>query len=229
MGVAVGIASLVLGAVGTGVSYAAQQSAAATQERFSMLNAQAGVQQAQQSGQLGVLQSQLQQTQAQVARDAAFQNSTATQQETEANAAAAAEDIRRQRVGNARQIAMQIAQGGASGALITTGSPLDFLINQSEQQQQTELDMQWQADADRRLGYRRAAILQSGGVTQDINSQLYQIEGMATQQAARTAATQARLGGLAGRANAQGVRYGALGSLIGQAANVSGQAYKYFS
>jgi hypothetical protein len=209
------IGGLLLGGIGTGVQYSAQMDAARTQEQFSLLNAQAGVQQATQQANMAAMQAQLQQVQSQTAQAAAQDNANTARQQTESEAAQAQENARRQREEFARALAAQNAQVAGSGVNVATGSPLDFLLNASEQQRQVEADTQWGIENERRAGYRKAAGIALGGRVEGLNADLYALDSMAALQQGQMGAAQARLNGLAGQAQAQGMRSGALGSLFG--------------
>jgi hypothetical protein len=99
MGAALPVIGLALGAVGTGLSYFSQMNAAKSAETFSMLNAQAGVQAAQQQGAIASLQAQLQATQAETAERAANDTADAARAAAESDAAVAQENIRRNQRG----------------------------------------------------------------------------------------------------------------------------------
>jgi hypothetical protein len=225
MGPVVGTIGLILGAVGTGLSYSAQMSAASTQETFSLLNAQAGVQQATQQANMAALQSQLQSAQADTARRAAEDNAAAMRSRVESDSAQAQENLRRDREEFARKLAAARAQSAGSGVDVTSGSPLDMLLAASEEQAQLEAEQQWQIGNLRSRGFRQAAAVALGGRVEGLNSSLYLLEGEAAQAEGRMRATQARLGGMAGQAQASGQRAAAFGSLFDSLGASAGQAY----
>src|SRR5689334_8276302 len=97
MGVAGTIISLAFSAIGTGLQYSAQMSAAKTQETFAMLNAQAGAQQATQQANQLALQSQLQAAQSAAAQRTAQENANAMRDQVEQDSMAAQENLRRSR------------------------------------------------------------------------------------------------------------------------------------
>lgn len=211
---ALAIVGSLIGAVGTGLSYVSQMNAAKTAETFSNLNAQAGVQAAQQQSSIAQLQSQLQAQQAATAKQAAFQNADAMRQQAEMDAKISQENIRRGRDEFMRQLSAANAQQGGSGVVLATGSPLDVLINAADQEQQVEQDQQYQTNAARVAGFRGAAAEELGGRVQGMNASLYQIQSLAAVDEGRMRATQARLGGLAGQSQAAGLRNQAFGGLI---------------
>lgn len=213
----------VLGAVGTGLSFSAQMNAAKTQSVFSNLNAQAGIQQAQQQGAIGSLQAQLQAQTAKTQQQSDFNNAEALRAQADNDARIAQESTRRGRDEFARQLAAANAQAGGSGVNVATGSPLDFLMKKASQEQQTEQDQQYQTNAGRVAGYRQAAGQELGGNVQGMNSSLFQLQSLSAVEEGRMGAIQARLGGLAGGAQAQGLRNSAFGGLISGGANTLNQ------
>jgi hypothetical protein len=219
MGAALPVIGLALGAVGTGLSYFSQMNAAKSAETFSMLNAQAGVQAAQQQGAIASLQAQLQATQAETAERAANDTADAARAAAESDAAVAQENIRRIRDEFTRALAEATAQAGGSGAVITTGSPLDYLVTAADQEAQEERTATWVMGTARQRAYREASAIELGGKVQGMNASLFQLESLSAIQQGRTGAAQARLGGLAGRAQAGGMRSAAFGGLIGGAAS----------
>lgn len=212
----------VVGAVGTGLSYVSQMSAANTAQTFSNLNAQAGVQAAQQQSAIASLQANLQEQQATTAKQAAFQNAESMRQQADQDAKIGQENIRRGRDDFMRQLAQANAQAGGSGATVATGSPLDYLLNAADTEKQREAGENYQINAGRVAGYRAAAGEELGGRVQGMDASLYQIQSLAAIDAGRTGVAQAKLQGFAGAAQAQGMRNSALGGLfsgIGQNLN----------
>lgn len=215
---------LILGVAGTGLSYSAQMSAARTSETFSMLNAQAGAQQATQQSSIAALQAQLQATQADTAARAAADNAEAIRAEAEADAAVGQENIRRNRDEFTRQLAIATAEAGGSGAVVATGSPLDFLVNAADAEAQEERGAGYLLNSARAAANRRAAGVALGGRVEGLNASLFQLQGLAAVQEGRMGVASARLGGLAGRAQAGGMRSAAFGGLIG---GLAGAASSY--
>lgn len=214
----------IIALVGTGVSYAASRSAANTQETFSKLNAMAGMQEAQQQSQMAAMQSTLQETQAQVAQQSAQENAEALRQQAEVDAQIQNENIRRKRDDFAMQLAQATAQAGSSGAVIAAGSPLDMLVNAAAMENQEEQTARYGINAGRQAAMREAAGVAIGGRIQGLNASIFNLEGLASLAAGRTAAAQARLGGYAGAAQAGGMRSQAFGGLI---SGVGGAASSY--
>ncbi len=207
--------ALALGAVGTGLQYSAQMNAANTQATFSALNATAGAQQSTQQASIAAMQANLQGVQAQNAQNAAQNNALAARQQADQDAAVAQENVRRNRDEFTRQLAQATAAQGGSGAVLATGSPLDFLMKEKDLQDQREQDAQYGINAARAHGYREAAGEELGGRAQGINASLYQLDALSAVETGRFGATQAQLQGLAGQATAAGMRSQAMGGLIG--------------
>lgn len=216
---ALGIIGLIAGVAGTGLSYAAQMNAASTQATFSNLNAQAGVQQAQQQGAMAAIQNTLQSTQARTQQQSAQDNAEAEREQAENDAKVQQENLRRGRDDFMRTLSAANAQAGGSGAVIATGSPLEVLMSEAQKEQQQEQDQIYGINAGRASEYRHAAGTALGGAVQGMNSDLYQIQSLAAVEQGREGATQARLGGLAGAAQAQGLRNSAFGGLLGGVAS----------
>lgn len=222
-----GTVGLILGAIGTGLQYSATMSAAKTQETFSTLNAQAGVQQATQQANQLALQSQLQAAQSGAAAQTAAENANALRSEVEVNSQVAQENLRRSRDEFTRKMAAQNAQNAGSGADVATGSPLDFLLAASEQQAQLETEQRWQDETARRAGFRQAAGVALGGRIEGLNATLHNLSADAALAEGRIAATQARLKGLAGKSEAAGMRFQAFGGLLGGLGSLGSNFYNF--
>ena len=216
----------VLGAVGTGISFVSQMSAAKTQAQFSALNAQAGIQSATQQASVASLQSQIQANQAATAQKAAYENADALRAQAEQDAAIGQQNIRRNRDEFQRQLAQATAAQGGSGAVIAAGSPLDLLVNAADTEAQDEAWSGYGVNTARNAAYREAAGVQLGGRVQGMNSSLYQLESLSAIQEGRAAASQARITGLQGQAAAAGMRSQAFGGLLGGIGNLGGQVAK---
>lgn len=218
--------ALAVTGVGAGLQYSAQMSAARTAEQFSMLNAQAGIQQAEQQGALAAIQSQLQAATAQTQARAAAETAMSEREQAELDAKMGVENIRRGRDEFLRELAAANAQAGGSGAVLATGSPLEVLMAAADTEQQMEQDSLYSVNAGRVAGFRKAAGTALQGRVSGMNSSLYQIEALASVAEARFAASQARLGGLAGAAQATGMRRAAFGGLISGIGSAAGSFVK---
>lgn len=215
MGPAISIIGLALGAAGTGLSYVSQMNAANTQATFSQLNAQAGAQQATQQASIAAMQANLHGVQSTNAQNAAQNNALATRQQADQDAAIGQANARRNRDEFTRQLAQVTAAQGGSGAILSTGSPLDLLMNAADKENQQQQDSQYGINAARTAGYRQAAGESLGAQAQGINASLFQLDALSDVEAGRMGAVQAQLGGLAGQATAAGMRSQAFGGLIG--------------
>lgn len=220
--------ALAASAVGAGMSYSAQVKAADSQSQFSYLNAQAGAQSARLQGRQQMLQASIQAAAAQAQARSASNNATAIQEQTEAESRIAQENIRRSRYEFSRTLGALRASAGDSGVLETTGSPLDFLVKASEDQQLLESEMRWQDEGNRRAGFRKAAIEKSGASQLGLNASLFTIQGQADMAASKVAASQARMNGLAGMAEAQGMRAGATAGLISGIGSTTSSAFNMY-
>ncbi len=212
---ALAIIGLGLGAIGTGLSYSSQMSAANTQAQFSALNAQASAQQATQNASVQALQSQIQAANQTAQQQSAFETAEAQRQQAEMDAKMGVENNRRGRDEFLRELAAANAQQGASGAVLATGSPIDILLAASDRERQQEDANQYQINAGRTAGFRQAAGTELAGRGAGMNASLYQLQSLSAIQEGRDRAAQARLEGFAGQAQAQGMRNSAFGGLIG--------------
>ncbi len=213
---------LIVGVVGGGLSYSASVDAAKSQRTFELLNAQAASQQAQQQSAVQALQAQLQQTQAQTAQQAAYDNAAAMRDQADIEAKASLENVRRQRNEFRRGLSAAIAQQGASGATLMTGSPLDLLVAASEDELQSEYDQIYGISTALNRGYRSAAATALGGDVEGVNASLYQLDAMAALAEGRMGVAQAGLAGLAAQSRYQGAKNAALGGLIGNIGSAVG-------
>lgn len=224
----IGVLSLAASGVGTYLSYNAQNSAANTQSQFALLNAQSGAQAARLQGRQQMLSAQIQAASAGAQARTAAINAIAIQEQTEQESRIAQGNIRRSRDEFARTLGALRAQAGDSGVLETTGSPLDFLVAASEDQQLMESEMRWQDEGNRRAGFRKAAIERNSGKQLGLNASLFAIQGQADLAASRVAASQARMNGYAGQAEAAGMRSSATAGLISGAANLGSSAFTMY-
>lgn len=210
----IAIGSLIAGGVGGYMSYSAQNAAANTQSQFGLLNAQAAAQAARLQGRQSLLSANIQSAGARAAAASAANNAVAIQSQTEAESRTAQENIRRSRDEFARTLGKMRAGAGDSGVLETTGSPLDFLVKATEDQQLYEAEQRWQDEGNRRAGFRKAAIEAAGGRALGLNASLFQIQGQADLAAAKVRQSQATMGGYAAQAEASGMRAKAAAGLV---------------
>ena len=192
-----------------------------------MLNAQAGAQQATLQANQAALQAGLQSAQYSAEQRTAAENAAAMRDQVEVESRVAQENLRRSRDEFTRKLAAARADMAGSGVNVATGSPLEMMIEASKQQSQLEAEQRWQDETARRAGFRKAAGVALGGRVAGLNSTLATLQGDAALAEGRTRATQARLEGLAGRAQAAGMRGTALGGLFGSITNSASQ-YQQF-
>lgn len=222
------IVSIGVAAAGAGMSYSAQTSAARTQSTFALLNAQAQSQAARQQGRQQMLSAEIQAAAARAQQASQANNAAAMVEQVEANSRIASENIRRSREEFARTLGAMRAGASESGVLETTGSPLDFLVKASEDQQLYEAEQRWADEGARRQGFRAAAIERSGAAQSGLNAALYTIDGAAALAAGRLGASQARLNGYAGLAAADGMRTQAAAGLVSNIGSTSLSAYQMY-
>lgn len=223
----IAVIGLILGAVGTGVSYAAQTSAAKNSALFASLNAEAGLQQTKAQGRAQALQAELKAASEGAAQRSASNNAESMRKQADAQIRVDQENIRKQRLGFQRQMASVRAARANSGVIDTSASPLDLLVNASEDETHLEQEMGWSADNNRRKGYRQAQIEENQGRAHGINAGLAQIDGMAAVEAARMQGTQIRLNKFGAIASSQGDQMAAFGSLLGSVGGLGTSASNY--
>ena len=210
------------------MSYAAQQAAAKTQSTFGLLNAQAGAQAATLQGRQAQLQSNIQAASARAQAATAANNAVGIERQTEAESRIAQENIRRSRQEFSSTLGRMRAGSSDSGVLETTGSPLDFLVKASEDQQLYESEQRWADENNRRLGFRKAEIERASGRGMALNASLFTMQGQAEVAAAKLRASQATMGGYAAQAEAAGTRSAATAGLISSFGNLGMSAYNMY-
>lgn len=212
---ALGVISLVVGVAGGVMSYTAQSAAADTQSQFGLLNAQAQAQSARLQARQQQLSANIQAASSRAQAASAENNAQAILEQTETESRIAQENIRRDREEFRRSIGAMRAGASDSGVLETTGSPLDFLVAATEDEQAYESEARWQDEVNRRKGGRLAAVERAGGAAAGLNATLQTLEGASAMAAGRVGAAQAKLGGYAARATAAGMRASAAAGLVG--------------
>lgn len=228
MAIGLGIASLVTSMVGTGISYFAGTSAANNQSVFASLNAQAQLQQAQQQGRAMSLQANLRAAQANAAAQSARNNAEGIRKETEAGTRIAQENLRKSRMAFAQNLASKRAAAGSGGVSDATGSPLDLIVQASEDQALYEQEQRWADEIARRKGFRQAQIAEVQGKAEGINASLFQLDAMSAVANSKLQASQARLNEFGAQNSAAGMQLGALGGLIGGLGSIANQGYNLF-
>lgn len=228
MPTALGIISLVVGAVGSGVSYMSAQSAAKTQETMALLNAQAQTQAISQQGQIGQMQAALNTALARKDQQAINENAKVQAQSVDLASRAAVESTRRTRDEAARFAAQQRASLAKGGFADTTGSPLALLADTAEKSQAEADRQRFEDEQARRLGFREVSMMRNQGILAGLNVTGQRLSGLAAAQQATQQASQAKLDYYAQRAAASAARSQAMGSLINQAGGLAYQGYNLY-
>jgi hypothetical protein len=230
------VVALAASAVGAGVSYSAQQSAAADNAQLALLNAQGQTQAAKQQGELGAMQAQLnQQLNKQLSdRDqaAAEQNARTLEAQAKLGTEVTQGNIQKTREEFARMLAAQRVQAAKAGVADTTGSPLELLAKTAADEQRTANQMRYE-DENNRRGLFGGAFEQRDQAK--INAQLSKIDGlsMASQGAAARGTAlnqiaQAKLDLYAARAQSDGMRQQATAGLISSAGSMASGLYSTY-
>jgi hypothetical protein len=218
---------MIISAVGAGVSYVAQSSAAREADALARLNMDF---QRQTATQNAALQAQAQQMQAaQAQAQAALQNiqAGAVTQRTEAESRQAQDNIRRAREASEAMRARLRAGAGASGVNPDTASPLDLVASEAAAAAE---DAMWQRDADemrRKAGALDAIGIKAGAVQSSLQAGFLTAAADNSIVEGRLAGRQAALNYYGQRAQNNGVRAGALGGLISSAGSFAGDYYQF--
>ena len=221
------IAGVAATAIGTGVSYKASQNAAATNEQFALMNAQAASQGASQQGAMQAAQAQLEAIKQGKAQEAAYANAAGIRAQTERESGNAQENIRRSREDFARMLAQQRAATASRGIVDTTGSPLELLVKGAETQALAEEEMRYADEISRRQGFRSADLETIRGETAGIDVGMSLLSAAAARNNAAMGVSQAKLGLFGARAQSAGMRSEAMGSLISGIGGMARDAYSY--
>jgi hypothetical protein len=215
-------------AVGAGMSYSAQRRAAATQEQFGMLNAQAEEQAARLQSQQTIMSLRLQRASAKAQQVSNERNAKGMRQQVEAESRVAQENIRRSRDAFSKDFGQMRAGLSESGVLASTGSPLDFLVSASEDQALSEAEMKWTDSINRNRGQRQADIEALQGRQAGLNASLFGIQMKAERSAAKLKVAQARLEGFGAQGQAAGMRAQANAGLVSSIGGMGMDSYNLF-
>lgn len=221
----IGIASIVAGAVGTGVSYYSQSQAAASARSIADYNAKLSRQNA--ANNLGIQQAQAlgEQRQLEAAAAAQQQNARTIRTTADDQAAAGREDIRAKRVEGARLMAIQRARIAKSG-IVESGTPLDILADTAaEIQHGAELDLYEQNQA-RDQAYRAAAFEDAGAGATLLNADSAKLKGTAAYAGYRNQLSQINLQRLTGQQQASAAQTAATGTLLQGIGSTAYQGYQ---
>ena len=215
-------------AVGAGMSYSAQRRAAATQEQFGMLNAQAEEQAARLQSQQTIASLRLNRAAAKAQQVSNERNAKGMRQQVEAESRVAQENIRRSRDAFSKDFGQMRAGLSESGVLASTGSPLDFLVSASEDQALSEAEMKWTDSINRNRGLRQADIEALQGRQAGLNASLFGIQMKAERSAAKLKVAQARLEGFGAQGQAAGMRAQANAGLVSSIGGMGMDSYNLF-
>lgn len=219
--------STAVSAVGAGISYSAQTSAAKQADALALANMQFARQSATQNA---ALQSQAQMMQA---AQAATQSQLETVQagavtaRTEAESIQAQDNIRRQKAASEAMQSRIRANAGASGVNPDTASALDLIVGEAERAQQ---DAMFQRDADemrRRAGALDAIGIKAGAVQSSLQSGFLTAAAANTIVEGRLAGRQATLDYFGQKLKNDASANGALGGLLTSVGNSALNAFQF--
>lgn len=242
IGTVLGIASLVVGAAGTGLAYYSSQQAASQQQRMALLNMRAQQDAANMQARIQQAQAQFEAAQAELlARqqqtEAAAKNAYAASVRTEADNRARAnqENIERSRRDAEKLKAMQLSALAKNGIVDTTGSPLDLLAETADAAHQAAAEAGLETEAERRSLFHEAASAEFDAGMLGINANMSRLQaarnqasGVAALAAGRLNARQAQIEGLGAVATARGARTSATAGLVQSLAGLAGTGYDYY-
>lgn len=223
-----GIASLLVTAVGAGLSYASSVSAANTQDKIAGANAANQVQAIAQQREAASMQSRINAQMAANERAAFDRNATALEQQAEAVSAANRENTRRTRQDYQRHIGALRAQLGANGVADASESPLALLSQVAQQEQQAADEIRFTDEGQRRNLFREADNQRISGDMAKLQITGYQLQAGAAKQAAANALAQSRLDLMSANAASNGMRNQAIGGLFSSIGGLTGQAYDMY-
>ena len=219
------IISLVIGAVGSGVSYASAQSAAKTSDTLILMNAQAQSQAINQQGQVSQMQAAINTRLAEKDKAAADANATMLAQQAELSSKQANATIRRSRAEAGKFAAQQVASLAKGGFADTTGSPLALLADTAEKSQAEADRLRFDDEQARRSAFREVSQAKNQGVLAGLNVGTQRLSGMAAQQAATQKLAQSRMDYYGQRAAASAARSNAGGNLLNSLGGLVYQGY----
>jgi hypothetical protein len=219
--------SLILGAVGAGVSYVSAQNAAKTQETLALLNAQAQSQSINQQGQINQMQAAINTRLAEKDKEAADENARMLASQAELGTRASMDAIRHTRAEAAKFASLQVASLAKGGYADTSGSPLRLQADTMEHAQEQADIFRFEDEQSRRLAFRDVSIAKNQGVLAGLNVGNQRLAGLAAQQQTNAALSQSRMNYHAERATASAMRTRATGSLLNSLGGLAWQGYQY--
>lgn len=237
-----GAFALIASAVGSGVSFIGQMQQARAQQAIAAQNASLQMENARIESSTLRAQSEIQKiTAAQnkrlaEAEGAARLNNAATLRERasiqdELNAI----NIRKKREEYGRVQATQKARYAAAGIVESTGSPLSMIAETAGLIQRDIGETVYANELQQQGLYREAALQRLGGeyalagATLDYGSEMSEARLRESSASATllTGQRQAQITGMAGRAQASGIRAGAFGNLLSSGAGLAAQHYQF--
>lgn len=221
----VAIIGTVVSAVGAGVSYSAQQSAAADNAQLALLNAQSQTQAARQQGELGAMQAAINAQLAAKDEEAANANARALEAQAGIGTDITQGNIRKTREEFARMIAATRVQAAKQGVADTTGSPLDLIAQKGAAEQNAVDVLRFEDENNRRGLFQSAQEQRNAGIMARINGLSQQSQGAAARGNSLAQIAQAKLNLYSARAESQAMRNQATGSLISSAGSIASSAY----
>lgn len=224
----IALASLALGAVGTGLNFYGQQQAAASQEQFALLNAQANLESTNMQSRLAMARAQMEQTQANLERSTQEINAQAIRGEADAKTRAAVANAARERQDQEEWNARLRAKFAKSGAIDTTGSPLALLEQAAEREHMAIAEGMYQGELERRQLFYNARETDRGATFAGIQGNLRYLEGLGQASAFRAQGYQGTLDSMGTVATARASRSAAVGGLIGGIAGLGSQTYDFY-
>jgi|GEM_PF-2318541 len=217
-------ASLIIGAIGTGLSVYSSNNAAKSQEQLALLNAQATTQAARQAGKLQSMQAQVNAALAQKDKNLANAAAATLEQQAGVVAATGRENTRRQRSEFAQFLARQRATIAGSGVVDTTGSPLSLLEDTAKESQRAAEDTLFEVENERRSIFDQATMQRNAGTVSGIEALGFRAQSAGALGGIGMASAQARLDYLGARAGATAMRNNATGMAISQGGSLLADA-----
>lgn len=225
--VGIGMASIAISAVGTGLSYFSQQQQANNAQATANYNAQIAAQNNKINLAMARQQADWNARYAEAQAQAQQNNATALEQQGRAAEAQGREQERRAREENEKQLAMQRARYAKAG-VTSEGSPLQVMVESAALLELGVQDLHYQSNLEGMAYDRKAALerFQAGGSLFDAGIARY--EGAAAEAGFQIQSNKAKADYLSGMSTADGYRaasYGTLVSGAGQAFQLAGNQY----
>lgn len=226
--------TLALLAVGTAaaggvMSYQSGIASAKSGQAIALANAQSSTAAARRAGQMGQMQAQLEIMKSGKEKEAAYGNAKGMRDQAESERRAAQENIRRKRFDYERQRASMRASIAARGVVDTTGSPLEILVNQAEDEALSLSEMAHDANLKQGQQYRAAALEQYGGDLTGLDVGMSLLRKAASDNAAQNQVTQARIDSSAAKIIAANQRRSAQAGLVSDLGSTATSGYNLYN